>query len=144
MDIVLVLVVAVLLIAVVSRTFGSPGTLGFNAGNITSKKPKPKKAAPVARNPYRSTSIQVDDHACEAARNIAGKRFLDTDRNVPKVPLPECDASACHCKYAHHTDRRDSEEDQRQPSALRSELYEASGKPNRRQRKRGRRKSDWS
>ena len=137
--IVFVMIVAILLTLAMKKTFSSPGTLGFNGGNVVRKV---GKNSPVARNPYRATSIVFDVDACDAVKAVGSRRFLDTDRNLPVVPLPECSAAKCTCKYAHYEDRRTSDDEQRHPSALLSQLYESTGKPNRRQRKRGRRKSD--
>jgi hypothetical protein len=139
--IVFFVIVATLLILAMRKTFSSPGTLGFNGGNVVRKS---KKNSPVARNPNRAASIVFDVNACDALKAVGSRRFLDTERNLPVVPLPGCSVAKCNCKYAHYEDRRDSDEDQRLPSALLSQLYESTGKANRRQRKRGRRKSDWA
>ena len=139
--IVFVMIVAILLILAMKKTFSSPGTLGFNGGNVVRKS---QKNSQVARNPYRATSIVFDVNACDAVKAVGSKRFLDTERNLPVVPLPGCSVAKCNCKYAHYEDRRTSDEEQRHPSALLSQLYESTGKPNRRQKKRGRRKGDWA
>jgi len=117
------------------------GTLGFNGVNALQK---PAKKAVAPRNPWRATSITHDENACEAVKAIAGKRFLDAERNIPKLPLPACDADRCNCMYARHEDRRDSSEDRRTPNALQAQLYDRTGQENRRARKRGRRKTDWT
>jgi hypothetical protein len=140
-SIVFVMIVAILVIFAMRKTFSSPGTLGFNGGNVVRKS---KKNSPVARNPYRATSIVFGVNACDAVKAVGSRRFLDTERNLPVVPLPGCSVAKCNCKYVHYQDRRISDEDQRLPSALLSQLYESTGKENRRQRKRGRRKSDWA
>jgi len=103
-----------------------------------------KKKAVETRSPYRATSVVCADNACQAAKRINGKRFLDVDRSVPKLPLPECDAAHCGCKYEHHDDRRHSDEDRRHPNALKSQLHAHSGSDEKRASKRGRRKSDIS
>ena len=103
-----------------------------------------KTAAVAPRHPYRATSIAFDDAACEAVKALGNKRFLDRDRDVPRLPLADCSKSQCSCKYAHHDDRRDSSEDRRHPSGLKAELYERGSEPNKREKKRGRRKSDWA
>ena len=117
------------------------GALGFNGGNIFKSSTR-KSIAP--RNPWRATSIVHDEKACDAVKAIGGKRFLDVERNIPKIPLPTCDTTRCNCKYDRHEDRRDSSEDRRMPNALHAELYDRTGKGNRRNRKRGRRKTDWA
>lgn len=119
----------------------NPGTLGLNGAN---SRKKPAKKAVAARNPWRATSITHDENACEAVKTIAGKRFLDAERNIPKLPLPACDSDRCNCTYARYEDRRDSSEDRRTPNALQAQLYDRVGQENRRARKRGRRKTDWT
>jgi len=120
---------------------GNPGTLGFNGGNALNN-PTRKEIAP--RKRWRATSVVHDEKACDAVKAIGGKRFLDTDRNIPKLPLPNCSATRCNCKYASHEDRRDSTEDRRIPNALHAALYDSTGEANRRTQKRGRRKTDWA
>jgi hypothetical protein len=118
---------------------------GKAAANGKAKATTGSKTSAVApRHPYRATSIVFDDAACNAVKALGRKRFLDRDRDVPKLPLKDCGSSQCTCKYAHHDDRRDSSEDRRHPSGLKAELYERGSDPNRRQKKRGRRKSDWA
>lgn len=142
LSIIFILLFAIFLIAVMRKTSnGSSGTLGFNAGNLQKK---PRRNSPAPRKPYRATSIVHDDHACGAVKAIGNKRFLDTDRVIPALPLSDCDVAQCNCKYAHHEDRRNSLEDRRNPIALQSELYDRTGSTSRRTRKRGRRKTDWA
>lgn len=103
------------------------------------------KTAVAARSPYRSTSIECASSACAAAQAISGKRFLDIDRVTPVLPLESCDASRCNCRYQRHEDRRESDEDRRHPGVgLQSEVYARGERPERREKRRGRRKSDWA
>ena len=80
--------------------------------------------------------------ACDAVNAIADQRFLDRDKATPRLPLSDCDAMKCRCKYANHEDRREDEGDQRQPGSLQSDLYDRTGRESRRGNKRGRRKTD--
>ena len=68
--------------------------------------PRSKKTA------YHAVSIAFQSDACDAARSMAGRRFLATA--APKLPLPDCDAEKCRCRFAHHDDRR-SGRDRRSP-----------------------------
>lgn len=107
------------------------------------KKSKPEnKAEAVQLKLYRGTSIVFAANACDAVKAIGKNRFLLADGDTPILPLAACDTSRCTCKYIHHDDRRDYDDDRRLPSAIRTELYEDSGNTNRRLKKRGRRKSD--
>ena len=96
-----------------------------------------------ARNPWRATSIVYNNFACSAVKTIGNKRFLDIDKNIPALALANCDAFACNCRYAYHDDRREYNEDRRSPGSLRSDLYDKPGEADRRQNKRGRRRTDW-
>ena len=95
------------------------------------------------RNPWRATSVVHDHPACEAVKAINNKRFLDTEKKV-LLPLSDCEASTCSCRYVSHDDRREYNEDRRRPASLKSELYDETGETNRRHKKRGRRKLDWA
>ena len=95
------------------------------------------------RNPWRATSVAHDHLACDAVKAINNKRFLDTERKV-LLPLSDCEAAICSCRYECHEDRREYNEDRRHPASLKSELYDQAGETNRRYRKRGRRKLDWA
>jgi hypothetical protein len=55
--------------------------------------------------------------------------------------LPECDRSACRCRYVHHQDRRADDGDRRLHGSLESNLYGAIADRERRERS-GRRSSD--
>lgn len=130
---------AILVFLLARRTGRSTKTTAAKPRRTLSPK---TTAAP--SNPYRASSIVFDDSACDAVKAIGDKRFLDTDRDIPVLPLEGCTAAKCQCTYAHHDDRRETSEDRRHPSGLQSELYDRSGEPNRREKKRGRRKTDWA
>jgi len=141
----LLAVIAVSALFVIMRSKARKPTTAVTRANGKAKATTGSKTAAVApRHPYRATSIVFDDAACDAVKALGRKRFLDRDRDVPKLPLKDCSSSQCTCKYAHHDDRRASSEDRRHPSGLKAELYERGSDPNRRQKKRGRRKSDWA
>jgi hypothetical protein len=55
-------------------------------------------------NPYHAVSIEAGPKCCAAARDIDGKRFLSSA--APMLPLKECTAKICQCRYVHHNDRR--------------------------------------
>ena len=57
---------------------------------------------------FHAVSIRPGVFACEAARGLEGQRFLAG--SAPRIPLPDCDASDCTCRFAHHKDRRDGDE----------------------------------
>jgi hypothetical protein len=108
------------------------------------KKPvAPAKSTASKRNPYRATAIVGCKNVCAAVSEIAGKRFLVSDRNVPPLPLSNCNAVKCTCTYAHYEDRRSYDGDRRGPVGLQSELHRYLGQVEQRV-KPGRRVADWA
>jgi len=70
---------------------------------------KPASAAEPERTTHarRHTAVEIvprEDACCEAARSLAGTRFLSGE--APRFPLPGCDRPQCDCTYRHHSDRR--------------------------------------
>ena len=86
---------------------------------------------------FHAVSIKFEDNACNAAKELEGKRFLSSA--APRIPLPECDVLECKCRFVHHKDRRQSE-DRRNP--YRGSIDANSGEFAREKRIRGDRRSD--
>ena len=63
-----------------------------------------RRAATVKNTKFHAVSIQFAPNACQAAKDMEGRRFLSSA--APKIPLPGCDAETCQCKFKHHSDRR--------------------------------------
>jgi len=61
---------------------------------------------------YHAVSIKFTGNACNAAREMEGRRFLSSA--APRIPLPDCDVLDCSCRFAHHQDRR-ARQDRRSP-----------------------------
>lgn len=61
---------------------------------------------------FHAVSLKYSASACDAAKAMTGRRFLSGA--APRLPLPGCDAMACNCSFAHHSDRR-SGRDRRSP-----------------------------
>jgi len=53
---------------------------------------------------YRAVSIRPGEACCESARQFGKMRFLCA--KAPRLPVPECNAPTCTCRYVHHADRR--------------------------------------
>ena len=75
------------------------------------------KSQPAARTSskntaYHAVSIKFSGNACKAAREMEGQRILSSA--APRLPLPDCDAIDCGCRFAHHPDRR-AKQDRRSP-----------------------------
>jgi len=53
---------------------------------------------------FHAVSIKFSSAACEAAKAMDGRRILSSQS--PTIPLPECDAADCDCRFVHYPDRR--------------------------------------
>ena len=53
---------------------------------------------------YHAVSIRFERWPCRAAKEYAGRRLLADE--APKLPLPDCDAAECRCRFVHYKDRR--------------------------------------
>ena len=82
--------------------------------NTQKKEQAPKAAVRPQNTAYHAVSIKFGEQACEAARAMSGRRFLSNA--APRLPLADCDAAQCHCRFVHHDDRR-SGKDRRSPFA---------------------------
>ncbi len=89
---------------------------------------------------YRSVSIVCDSNACNAAISLADRQFLMYE--APILPLPNCTAATCACKYIHHQDRRNQNTDRRTRLLLTTDTSEQGDAIDRRKNN-GRRRSDW-
>jgi len=68
----------------------------------------PRSAADTAATAYHAVSIKFSGTACQAAKDMTGRRFLSSA--APKLPLPDCNALECKCRFVHHKDRRSGKE----------------------------------
>lgn len=139
--IVLLVLLAVCFVIAKRKPAGGPGVVGLN---VRKSPRKSTKSSITPKNHWGATSIFHDEKACDAVKAITGNRYLDSERNIPRLPLPDCDATQCNCRYARHEDRRDDTEDRRSLYRLQAELYDLTGEVSRRTRRRGRRKGDWA
>jgi len=133
-------VVVLVAVALVLRSNLRASNKKINAG--PAKPRSSEKSRPTSKNRYKATSIQCGENSCAAVQAIKDKRFLVVNKDIPPIPLPNCDVKKCTCVYAHHEDRRDQDDDRRGPRGLRSDLHAHALEVDRRE-KRGRRKSDW-
>ena len=78
----------------------------------TTEAPHPVSRRHKESTAYHAVSIKFDTKACSAAKALEGRRFLSTA--APKLPLPDCDALDCKCRFVHHKDRRTGK-DRRSP-----------------------------
>jgi len=77
-----------------------------------SKDEQPVARSSQANNAYHAVSIKFPSGACNAAKDMAGRRFLSA--TAPKLPLAGCPNLDCSCRFVHHRDRR-AGKDRRSP-----------------------------
>ena len=68
-------------------------------------------ARPKEDTRFRAVSIRPGDDSCEAARQFGNMRFLCA--KAPRLPVPECTAAVCNCRYVHFSDRRSGQDRRR-------------------------------
>jgi hypothetical protein len=88
-------------------------------------------------NRYHAVAIVPGEHACPAAKDLSGKRFLS--REAPILPLADCSSAECSCTYSHFGDRRTGS---RRTSDLVMSMDTYAGGDRRRSERQGRRKTD--
>jgi len=79
---------------------------------IVKKKPAastgPSKPQPTTESSqFASVRLRCDNHACGSAIEMRDQVFLASE--APTLPLTNCDATHCQCKYAKASDRRATE-----------------------------------
>jgi len=75
-------------------------------GKMTGNEPRAGNTRPTSL--YRGVQIiACDEGSCRAAGILAGQRFLSDE--IPKLPLDQCDAPDCRCRYKLFDDRRTGE-----------------------------------
>ena len=127
----IVAIAALILLYLFVRRRGSSENVRPDQQQKTSAKPTSK---------FHAVSIKYKNNACEAAKKMAGRRFLSSA--APRIPLSDCDALECNCKFIHHKDRR-SADDRRNPYSQ-SFGGDSTGSYEIEQRKRGERRDDSS
>jgi hypothetical protein len=58
-------------------------------------------------NPFHAVVVKYHKDACAAVRLLEAKRFLA--KEAPRLPLPNCTARNCGCRFVHYDDRRGEE-----------------------------------
>ncbi|MDJ0911188.1 MAG: hypothetical protein QNI99_18540 [Woeseiaceae bacterium] len=83
-----------------------------SSGSAAKQQPQLEQHKPHTGGEFHAVSIKFDADACLHAKALQGRRFLA--REAPNLPLDNCDASKCNCRFVHHDDRR-SGKDRRSP-----------------------------
>ncbi len=102
MGVVITIVIAVILIAIIVKSRREETT------NDRRSAASGRHNLAKTGSQFHAVSLQFSDSACDAAKDMAGKRILASA--APRIPLSECDAAKCDCRFAHHNDRRRGED----------------------------------
>jgi hypothetical protein len=103
-------------------------------------RPKVKSVSLVSRtigSRWSAVSVVPGKRSCPAVRGLTQRRYLSAE--APRLPVPECNADHCECRYKHHADRRAKVQRKRDREGM-SPPYPAG---ERRSISRGRRESDY-
>lgn len=82
---------------------------------------------------FRAVEIRTRDGACQAARALAGQRFLAKD--APALPLAGCTSARCSCTFGKLSDRR-TETRRLLHGGLSASLFLAASRRKKRERRR--------
>jgi hypothetical protein len=105
MQIAILIAAAILCILIVHRLwFMARGTPQINHA-------RERRTGFGASDPFHAVSIVPAEAGCPAAESIKAQRFLS--ENAPGLPLADCSAVTCRCKYLHYADRRSGARDRR-------------------------------
>ena len=91
--------------------------------------------------PFHCVSCRCSAEHCKAADPLKKCYFLV--KGAPELPVPECTAIPCQCRYVHYEDRRHEECDRREIFGIQNELYRYTQDQERR-KVLGRRMEDWA
>jgi hypothetical protein len=105
----------------------------------TNERPATRRtASSTSGSEFHAVSLKYAASACDSAKAMEGRRFLSTA--APRIPLPDCDAAECKCRFVHHKDRRSG--DDRRDTYGQGFGGGTTGSYEKEQRKRGERRDD--
>lgn len=70
-----------------------------------------RRAVVGANHPFHAVSISPVPSSCSASQAMRSLRFLSEE--APSLPLVNCGAQECQCRYVHYPDRRGAAGDRR-------------------------------
>ncbi len=78
--------------------------MGSPPGQSERAKGEMAQGATGEESAYAAVSVCCGEGACFRAEAISGIRFLLDE--APRLPMPNCNAETCTCRYFHFRDRR--------------------------------------
>ena len=130
----IVLVALLLIIGVLVSLF-------FPSGNEREKDAgRDRRAGYCESGAFHAVSIRPSGESCASIHAMKMQRFLSEE--APGLPLENCCAAECQCKYVHHVDRRSDSRDRRFARASSANELEFWSQRNRRISS-GRRQADF-
>ena len=102
--------IAILSIAIL---VGAVAFLSLRSGGSASSlnRKRDRRAGYGAADPFHAVSINPTQGSCPAVVSLALQRFLSEE--APALPLADCNATDCACRYVHHADRRSGNRNRR-------------------------------
>jgi len=95
---IVILIAAMILGTIVFFTLRRASSTSRNA------RKRDRRTGFAAPDPFHAVSIQSKKNGCPAVESLKLQRFLSEE--APALPLADCCAQGCTCKYIHHADRR--------------------------------------
>jgi hypothetical protein len=103
--------IAILIVALVLAVFVFARLLFPVSGTVRNVSERDRRTGFGEGDPFHAVSIVPADGCCSVVDSIKVQRFLSEE--APSLPLADCAAEDCRCKYIHHADRRGGSRDRR-------------------------------
>ena len=103
--------IAILIVALVLGVLVLARLLFPVSGTTRNNSERERRAGFADGGPFHAVSIIPAEGCCSAVNSIKVQRFLSEE--APGLPLADCAAEDCRCKYIHHADRRSDARDRR-------------------------------
>jgi hypothetical protein len=105
--------------------FGTIAFLLMRPGSTTSRidRTRDRRSGFGVPEPFHAVSIRAAVQGCPAVESLGLQRFLSEE--APSLPLANCCAQGCACKYVHHADRRGGPRNRRLGVSEQSDVAES-------------------
>jgi len=115
-------------VAALALLAGATWWLVLRRARATAPPQSPTKAG----GRFGGVEIRTRKGACDAARELEGKRILA--KNAPPLPLPSCVAARCACSFTKLADRR-TDGRRWQQEGMTASLFQAANRRKQRDRR---------
>ncbi len=101
--VILFLLIALAMMLRKARTAGQ-GFVRSTGTPLFRQAPRRDHKPAIARQDFSAVTLRAGSGCCRAAARLAGTRGFPG--HMPQLPLPQCAAPTCDCRYEQHADRR--------------------------------------